>query len=109
MLNSLDFLYIALGGGFVILVIFLCLMLLNLTILLRDISKITENVRVVSDKIKKTVLEPFNAVSEITEMFGDVIHGIRSKFESGQQSEEEGDDIKKKSKKGAFKIRRMKK
>ncbi len=108
MLNPLDFLYIALGGGFLLLVIFLCVMLLNLTILLRDIAKITENVKIVSEKIRKTVLEPFKAVSEITEMFGDIIKGIRAKFEH-EEPQEEQSDVQKKNKKSPFKIKRMKK
>jgi hypothetical protein len=92
-MTSLDFLYIALGGGFIILVIFLCVMLLQLTLVLRDVTKITENFREVSNKIKETVFEPLKSISEMTAGFTfihEIIEKIRARFE-GSKTEDEAD------------------
>ena len=79
-MTSLDFLYIALGGGFVLLVIFLCVMLLHLTLVLRDITKVTANFTAISDRLRETVLEPMKTLSEMTAGLGfvhDLIEKIR--------------------------------
>ena len=108
-MTSLDFLYIALGSGFLLLVVFLCAMLLNLTIILRDVVKITDNAKVVSDKIKETVLEPFKAVSEMTATMAEVISSIRHKFEDSQSDHETETKGESTAKKGVFKSRKIKK
>lgn len=93
-MTSLDFLYIALGGGFVILVIFLCVMLLNLTLVLRDLSKIMTNFREISDRIHDAVLEPMKTLSEMTAGFGflhEFIEKIRARFEASD-TESTGED-----------------
>jgi ABC-type transport system involved in cytochrome bd biosynthesis fused ATPase/permease subunit len=79
-MTSLDFLYIALGGGFVLLVIFLCVMLLHLTLVLRDVTKVTANFTAISDRLRETVLEPMKTLSEMTAGLGfvhDLIEKIR--------------------------------
>lgn len=81
-MTSLDFLYIALGGGFVLLVIFLCVMLLHLTLVLRDVTRVTANVKTISDRLRETVLEPMKALSEMTAGLGfihDLIEKIRAR------------------------------
>lgn len=90
-MNSLDFLYIALGGGFVLLVVFLCVMILNLTLVLRDVSKLMTNVREISDKIHDAVLEPMKTLSEMTAGFGflhQMIEKLRARFEAAESEGE---------------------
>ncbi len=83
-MTSLDFLYIALGGGFVILVIFLCVLFLNLTLVLRDVSKMTANFKEVSERVREVVMEPMKALSEMTASLGfihQIVEKIRTRFE----------------------------
>jgi ABC-type transport system involved in cytochrome bd biosynthesis fused ATPase/permease subunit len=90
-MTSLDFLYIALGGGFMILVIFLCVLILYVVLILRDVNKITENFKESSDRIREVVIEPMKALSEMSVGFGlvhDLIEKIRSK-----QAEAMEDDL----------------
>lgn len=104
-MNSLDFLYIALGGGFVILVIFLCVLLLHLTLVLRDVIKMTSNFKDVSDKVKESVFDPLKTLSEMTAGIGfvhDLIEKIRRKYEQHECDEDcEGEsDCRKNGKDG---------
>lgn len=109
-MTSLDFLYIALGSGFLLLMVFLSVLVLHLTILLRDVSKITGDVSEVTSKVKETVFEPLKALSELTAGFGfinDIVEKVRSKYEENAQNmeEEEDEPVKKsetKSKNGFF-------
>jgi len=89
-MTSLDFLYIALGGGFMILVIFICVLLLHVTLILRDITKITANAKAVSDKVRETVLEPFKAFSEMTSGIGfvqKIIKKVQAKVAEWEKDE----------------------
>jgi hypothetical protein len=89
-MTSLDFLYIALGGGFVLLVIFLCVMLLHLTLVLRDVTRVTANVKTISDRLRETVLEPMKALSEMTAGLGfihDLIEKIRARAAEASSEE----------------------
>lgn len=118
-MTSLDFLYIALGGGFIILVIFICVLLLNLTLILRDVMKITENAREVSDRVRESVLDPLKTMSEMTAGFGflhNIFERIRAKFEEAAEEDrdemdamdEESDQDEPKSKSG-FLVKKLRK
>ncbi len=89
-MTSLDFLYIALGAGFLIVSIFLAALLLNLIVTLKDVNKITENVRSISDKLKESVFEPLKTLSELTAGFGvihELIEKIRARYEAAEDVE----------------------
>lgn len=97
-MTSLDFLYIALGAGFLIVSIFLSALLLNLILTLRDVNKITENIRNITDKLKESVFEPLKVLSELTAGFGvvhELIEKIRARYED---AEEDGSSQKKSTK-----------
>jgi hypothetical protein len=88
----LDFLYIALGIGFIILVIFLCVMLLNLTLVLRDVTKMTGNFKDVSEKVRDVVMDPLKTISEMSASFGfvhNIVEKIRARFEEVEAGEGE--------------------
>lgn len=116
-MTSLDFLYIALGGGFLLLVVFLCVLILNLTLILRDITKVTDNAVEISDRVKEVVFEPLKTLSEMTVGFGfvhDLFEKIRAKYEEATAEDEEeldeAEDVEeknKKGKKGGFSIRKL--
>ena len=89
-MTSLDFLYIALGAGFLIVSIFLSALLLNLILTLRDVNKITGNVRSITDKLKESVFEPLKVLSELTAGFG-VVHELIEKIRARYEETEEGD------------------
>lgn len=110
-MTSLDFLYFALGIGFIILVIFISAFLLNLTITLRDVNKITNNLKEISDKLHEAVFDPLKSLAEITTSFGfisDIIEKIRSRFDDVDEEEEE-EIVEKKSKGNLFSVKKLKK
>jgi hypothetical protein len=108
-MSSLDFLYIALGGGFVLLVIFLCVTLLHLTLVLRDVTKISSNAKDVSERIKDVVLEPLKVLSELGGSFAFVnefVEKIKSRM--SDLSDEAHDESAGKEKKG-FAVKKLRK
>ena len=78
-MTTLDFLYISLGGGFILLVIFLCVLLLHLTLVLRDVSKATANLKDVSDRLKEAIFDPLKTLSEMSAGFS-LVHGLVEKI-----------------------------
>jgi cell shape-determining protein MreC len=66
-MTSLDFLYIALGAGFLLLVIFLCVTLVYFIMILKDLTEITNKVKDTAQKVNHYVLQPFNFVKEVME------------------------------------------
>ncbi|MBD3270271.1 hypothetical protein GF376_01985 [Candidatus Peregrinibacteria bacterium] len=108
-MTSLDFLYIALGGGFLILVIFFSVLILQLILILRDFNKVTENAKEVSGRVKQIVFEPLEFLSEISsgwKMMHNLIEKIRDKFDS--ESEENVDEDKNDDKNDKkFKVKKL--
>ncbi len=95
-MTSLDFLYIALGLGFVLLIIFLCVLILYLILILRDFTKVSNNVREISEQVKRAVFEPLEVLSEISKgwsMVHGIIEKIREKYEQFHQDEEDDPDF----------------
>jgi|GEM_PF-4975998 len=96
-MNSLDFLYIALGIGINVLVIFLSVLIVHVVLVLRDVTKITGNFKDASDRVRDVVLEPMKTLSEMSAGFGivhDFIEKIRAKQSEAAEEdlEEEQDD-----------------
>lgn len=56
--TSADVLNMALAGGFLLLVVFLCVALFYLILVLRDVSKVTDETVNVVDRVKSAILEP---------------------------------------------------
>ncbi|MGL5830668.1 MAG: hypothetical protein ACRCZE_00805 [Candidatus Altimarinota bacterium] len=116
-MTSLDFLYVALGMGFIILVIFISVLLMHLVLLLRDVRKITDDVQNTTGRVKDLVFEPLKTLAKMSAGFSlvnDLVERLRSKFEDngpeGEDSEEaemEDEVGKKPKKKGFFRVNRL--
>ncbi len=65
--TSGDILNISLAVGFIVLVIFLCILIFYAILILRDFSKVVEDVQEVVDKVHTTIVEPLKAVDYIIE------------------------------------------
>ncbi len=93
-MTSLDFLYIALGMGFLVLVIFLCVLILYLILILRDFTKVSNNAKDISDQVKKVVFEPLEVLSEVSQGWS-FIHGIiekiKQKYDESQMEDDDED------------------
>lgn len=57
-LTTKDILNLSLAGGFILLVIFLCVTALYLILILRDISKITAHAKHTAKKVNDAILQP---------------------------------------------------
>ena len=93
-MTSLDFLYIALGGGFLILVVFSSILILYVTFLVRDVNRISEDFREVSEKVRETVFEPFKIISEMTAGLGfvnDLVENIRARYAEHMEDAEDAE------------------
>ncbi len=92
-MDTLNFLYLALGIGFIILVIFICATLVYLIQILRDVTKISENVKDTAEKVNHFILQPLTFMKEILEYAKPVIHAVQSKKD--EVRENVGEFIKK--------------
>jgi hypothetical protein len=113
-MTSLDFLYVALGMGFIILVIFISVLLMHLVMLLRDVRKITDDVQSTTGRVKEFVFEPLQTLGKMSAGFA-ILNGLleklKSRFEEsmpeGEDSEEEVAEESPKKKKGFFKVKKL--
>ncbi len=83
-MDPLSFLYIALGVGFLLLVIFACVTMIYVMQILRDVSKITDSARDTAERVNDYVLQPLALISQIADHVKpviDVIHQKRQQVE----------------------------
>ena len=65
--TSGDILNMSLAIGFIVLVIFLCILCFYAILILRDVTKVVDDIEQVTNKLKKTVVEPLRAIDFIVE------------------------------------------
>lgn len=78
-MDALSFLYIALGVGFLLLVIFSCVALIYLSQVLRDVAKITESARDTAERINDYVVQPFALVSNVVDHVKPMIEAVMNR------------------------------
>jgi len=62
-----DILNVSLAIGFLVLVIFISMVCFYLVIILRDVSKVTDEVKDIVYKVHKTIVEPLKAIDYLVE------------------------------------------
>lgn len=65
--TSTDILHMSLAIGFSVLVIFLCILTFYAILILRDITKVVDDVAEIVDRVHTTIVEPLKAVDFIIE------------------------------------------
>jgi len=60
--TSADVLNFSLAVGFIVLVVFLSILIFYAILILRDVSKVVDDVEDVTSKIRTTIVEPLKAV-----------------------------------------------
>ncbi|MEK7085833.1 MAG: hypothetical protein AAB953_02355 [Patescibacteria group bacterium] len=65
--TSGDILNMSLAGGFIILVIFLCIFLFYGILILRDTSKVVDDVAEIVERVHKTIVEPLRALDYLVD------------------------------------------
>ncbi len=78
-MDPLSFLYIALGVGFLVLVVFISVTLIYFIQILRDVSKITDSVRDTADRVNEYVLQPFAIINQVIEHVKPIINAVQQK------------------------------
>ncbi|PKL36883.1 hypothetical protein CVV38_03240 [Candidatus Peregrinibacteria bacterium HGW-Peregrinibacteria-1] len=66
-MTASDFLKIALGSGFIVLVIFLCILIYQLIGVLRDTRKITSSVASITEKVHTAIIQPLKFIDIVTD------------------------------------------
>jgi hypothetical protein len=118
-MNAQTFLYWALGGGFLMLVAFLCIAVFHLIRILKDVAdatdsvkdmtlKIDQSVGIITEKVNETaeqiteyVVKPFTVIQFITEKARPILEMLQKKGEEMGIDFEE-DEKEKPKKKGRF-------
>ncbi len=65
--TSGDILNMSLAIGFIILVIFLCFLIFYAVLILRDVSKVMDDVEEVVTRVRTTIVQPLKAVDYLIE------------------------------------------
>lgn len=65
--TSGDILNISLAVGFALLIVFLCIFLFYGILILRDASKVVDEIAEVVDRVHKTIVQPLRAIDYIVE------------------------------------------
>lgn len=65
--TSGDILNMALAIGFLVLVIFLSILIFYFILVLRDVSKIVDDVEEITERVRATIIEPLRAVDFLVE------------------------------------------
>lgn len=77
--TSGDILNMSLAIGFIVLVIFLCILIFYAILILRDISKVVDDAAEVVSKVHKTIVQPLRAIDYIIERAQPYVEGIIEK------------------------------
>lgn len=78
-MDALSFLYIALGVGFLLLVIFICVTLIYVMQILRDVSKITDSVSDTAERVNDYLLQPFAFLNNAAEYIKPLLDIVKHK------------------------------
>jgi hypothetical protein len=119
-MDAQTFMYWALGGGFLMLVAFLCIAIFHLIRILKDVADTTDSVRDMTQKIDESVglittkvnetaeqlndyvLKPFTVIQYITEKAKPIIDGLQKRAEDMGLMDEEDEREEKPKKKRRF-------
>lgn len=82
-------LYVVASISIGILTIFLCVTLVYLILILRDASKVIENVRITVDKVNDFIIKPVSLASSIVDHVRPIIEGILVRATGGGGDDEE--------------------
>lgn len=75
-----DILNIALAGGFILLVIFICVVSIYLIMILRDISRVTAHAKDTAQKVNDLILKPFKLVSSLASKAQPILEIVEEKI-----------------------------
>ncbi len=80
--TSQDVLNMSLAIGFVVLVIFLCILIFYAILILRDTNKVMEDVAEIVQRVRKTIVEPLRAVDYLIEKAKPYIDSVLDRKEA---------------------------
>lgn len=75
-----DILYISLAGGFILLVIFLCVTLIYLILILRDFSKISSKIKDTTERVNNYIIQPIRIAGRLIENLHPIVDIIEKKI-----------------------------
>lgn len=78
-MDPLSFLYIALGVGFLLMAIFVCATLIYVIQILRDVSRITDNVSETTERVNDYLVQPFAFLSNAADYLKPLLDTVKNK------------------------------
>ncbi len=97
MLTPLDLLYITLAIAIALMAIFLCITLVYMILILRDVNKVVDTAKDTVEKVNLYVMKPIKAAQNMGKYMGPVIKIVEEKIV--ERMSEEKPETKKKGKK----------
>ncbi len=104
-MDPLSFLYIALGVGFLLVAIFLCATLIYIIQILRDVTKITDNISETTERVNDYLVQPFAFLSSASEYIKPILETLKNK--RGELNDLVNEKVHKAAKKVRKKMKEM--
>lgn len=83
--TSGDILNVSLAVGFAVLVVFLCIFLFYGILILRDASKVVDEIAEVVDRVHKTIVQPLRAIDYLVEKITPYVEALIEKKLRGKK------------------------
>lgn len=83
--TSADIMRMSFAIGFIVLVVFLAMAILYLVFILRDVSKILDDVKDVTEKVKVSVVSPLRAMNFIIEKITPYVNQVFDMKKKGKK------------------------
>jgi uncharacterized protein YoxC len=83
--TSADIMRMSFAIGFIVLVVFLAMAILYLVFILRDVSKILDDVKDVTEKVKVSVVSPLRAMNFIIEKITPYVNQVLDMKKKGKK------------------------
>ena len=96
--DALTFLYLALGIGFLVLVVFLCVTLVYVIRILKDFGDVADTVKDTATRVNAYVLQPFTVIKEMYDHFKPFITALQNRGEEVEDTVKSAFRAKKKGK-----------
>lgn len=77
--TSGDILKMSLAAGFIVFIIFICILIFYTILVMRDVSKITDDVEDVVSKIHKSIMKPLSAIDFLVERLEPYVESVLAK------------------------------
>lgn len=84
--SAVDILYLALAIGFIVLVVFVAITLMYLIMILRDVTKVVDNTKEITEKVNEYIVSPVKIATTIAGYMKPIIEALQERIHEKRES-----------------------